>query len=118
MADDSFNGATLTLATVAVGPIRSINYSDVGAKANVTDSSDTENVYAVGIREVTVSVEVVGGVTVAPGDKGALAVAWGDIGSYTGGTIASAVVVSVSTSGSMNGEILTTVEFCPAAPIA
>ncbi len=116
--DDAFNGATLTFASVAVGPIRSISFSETGAKADVTDSDDSAKAYAVGIPDATVTVEVVGGVTVSVGDKGTLAVAWLDIGSATSGSIATAQVVSVATQGSMDGEITSTVEFCTAAPTA
>jgi len=118
MADDSFNASTLTFASVAVGPIRSINVSESGAKADCTDSSDSAKGYAVGIPDATVTVEVVGGVTVAVQDKGTLSVGWADIGTSTLGTITNAQVVSVSTQGSMDGEITSTVEFCTAAAVA
>lgn len=114
--NDGFNGATLTFATVAVGPLRSINTTDVGAKADTTGSDDSVKTYDVGIPDVSVTCEVMGTVTVAVGDIGALAVAWLDIDSGTDGTIASAQVVSVNTTGSMDGEITSTVEFTTAAP--
>jgi hypothetical protein len=118
MADDSFNGASLTFATVAVGPIRSISFSEVGAKADVTDSDDSAKAYDVGIPDATVTIEVVGGVSVSVGDTGTLTIAWGDIGTATSGTIAQAQVVSIATNGSMDSEITSTVEFCTAAPTA
>jgi hypothetical protein len=118
MADDSFNGASIKLATVDVGPLRSISFSEAGAKADVTDSDDTAKAYAVGIADATVTCEVVGGVSVSVGDTGDLDVTWGDIGASTSGSIASAQVVSIATNGSMDGEITSTVEFCTAAPTA
>ena len=118
MADDAFNGASLTFATVAVGPLRSISTTSVGAKADVTDSADSVKAYGIGIADLTVTMEVVGGVSVAVGDQGTLAVAWADIGSSTLGSIANAAIVSVATNGSMDGEITSTIEFTTAAPIA
>jgi hypothetical protein len=115
MADDSFNGATLTFATVAVGPMRSISVSDTAPKANCTSADDSAVHSKTGVPEMVVTVEVVGGVTLSPGDNGALAVAWSDIGTSTLGTLADAEVVSVSTNGSMDGEITSSVEFCKAA---
>ncbi len=116
MADDSFNGASITFASASIGPLRSISFSEAGAKADVTDSDDAAKAYAVGIPDATVTVEVVGGVTASVGDLGTLTVAWVDIGSSTSGTITDATIVSIATQGSMDGEITSTVEFCTAAP--
>ncbi|HUT92366.1 MAG TPA: hypothetical protein VMY37_22920 [Thermoguttaceae bacterium] len=118
MADDGFNGATVTFASAAIGKLRSINYSETAAKADVTSSVSTTKAYAAGIPDVTLSVEVVGSTTLGSGDKGALAVAWGDIGAGTDGTIAAAQVVTVTTQGAMDGEVTSTIEFCTAAPTA
>ena len=118
MADDAFNGATITLSSVAIGPLRSISVTSSAAKADVTYSTSTAKAYDPGIPDITVTCEVVGGVTVAVGDAGVLDVDWNDIGTATLGTIAAATCVSVATNGSMDGEITTTVEFCTAAPTA
>ena len=96
-------GASLTLITAAVA-------------ADVTDSDDTLKGFATGIPELSVTCEVVGGVTLSVGDLGAVAVAWGDIGASTDGTIAAAQVESVSTQGNMDGEVTSSVTFCNAAP--
>ncbi len=118
MADDSFNGASITLASVDIGPLRSISFSEAGAKADVTDSDDAAKAYSVGIPDATVTCEVVGGVAVSVGDEGDLDVTWGDIGGSTGGSIAACQCVSIATQGSMDGEITSTVEFCTGAPTA
>lgn len=121
MADDSFNGATATLATVAIGPIRSISVTTVGAKADTTasEAAVTAKSYAVSTKvDTTLTIEILGGVTVAVADTGDLDITWGDIGGSVLGSIANAQVVSVSTSGSMDGEITSSVEFTTAAPIA
>ncbi len=118
MADDAFNGAILQLATVDIGPLRSISVTETGAKADVTDSADSAKAYGVGIPDLTITCEVVGGVTVAVGDEGDLDVVWGDIGSSVLGEITLAQCVSVATQGSMDGEITSTVEFCTGAPVS
>lgn len=116
MADDGFNGATIKLDSVDIGPLRSIATNVVAPEAVTTASSDSDATSAGGVPKTTVSCEVVGGVSVAVNDTGALAIAWGDIGSSTLGTIATARVSSVSTQGNMDGEITSTVEFVFAAP--
>ena len=118
MADDAFNGATITLASVTIGPLRSISVTNSAAKADVTYSTSTAKAYDPGIPDMTVTCEIVGGAAVAVGDTGDLDIAWNDIGGSTLGSIASAACVSVATNGSMDGEITTTVEFCTAAPTA
>lgn len=110
MADDGFNGSTLTFAAAAVGPIRDIRYSEAGGKADVTGSADALKTYETGIPDVSVSVTVVGGVTVSKGDKGAVAVTFND---STSTPITNGMVDSVETSGSMDSEILSTVTFVP-----
>ena len=115
MADDSFNGATLTLATVAIGPLLSINVTDTAPKADCTSADDSARHFKGGVPELTVTCEVVGGVTAAVGDEGDLDVAWGDIGTSTLGSIAACEITSVSTSGSMDDKITSTVEFHTAA---
>ena len=116
MATDTFNGASLTFASATVGPLRSITSNEAGAKADTTGSADSVKTYGIGIPDASVTCEVLGGTTLSVGDEGALAVAWGDIGGSTDGTIAAATVVSVSTTGAMDGEITSTIEFCTSAP--
>jgi hypothetical protein len=116
MADDSFNGATLTFSTVAIGPLRSISVDDTAPEANTTGAGDAVATAKGGVPKLAITCEVVGGVTVSPGDIGDLDVAWVDIGSSTLGSIGDAEVGSVSTTGSMDGEITSTVTFFKTAP--
>ena len=116
MADDTFNGATCTFASVSVGSILSMNYAETAAKADTTGSGDSVKTFGAGIPEVSLSVEIVGGTDLAIGDTGALAVTWGDIGSSTDGSIAAAEVGGVSTTGAMDGTTTSTIEFHTAAP--
>ena len=116
MADDGFNGATVSFASAALGPLRSISTNSVGAEVLVTGSGDTEQAFAGGIPKKQTTVIIVGGTSVAAGDLGALAIAWTDIGTSTDGTETTAQVVSVDTSGSMDSEILSTIVFDKAAP--
>lgn len=110
MADDGFNGSTLTFAAASVGPLRDVRFSEAGGKADVTGSADSLKTYEGGIPDVSVSVTVVGGVTLSKGDKGAVAVTWND---GTSTPITNGMVDSVEMSGSMDSEILTTVTFVP-----
>jgi hypothetical protein len=118
MADDGFNGATLLLDSVALGPILSINASDSAPEVDTTGSADSAATSAGGVPKLTISVEILGGTTASPNDTGALAVAWLDIGTSTLGTETTARVSSVSTSGSKDQPTTTTIEFVKAAPTA
>lgn len=118
MADDGFNGATFTFASVAIGPLRSISTNSVGAEVPVTGSGDSEQAFAAGIPKKQTTVIIVGGTTLSAGDAGVSAVAWSDIGSSTDGSETTAQVVSVDTSGSMDSEILSTIVLNKAAPVA
>jgi len=106
-----FNGSTLTFDSASVGRLRSLDFSSSGAKVDVTDSADSEKKYEAGIPDLSLTAEVVGGTSLSIGDSGALVVAWTDTGSL--GSITSAVVTDISVSGSMDGEILSTVTFVP-----
>lgn len=116
MADDGFNGATLLNGTVSLGPLRSIQTNEVGAPVDVTGSGDAAKSFAVGIPELTTTFVIVGGTTLSVGDAVVLNVAWNDIGSATDGTHATGSVMSVAMAGSVDSEILTTLEVKNAAP--
>jgi len=115
MADDGFNGTTISFATVDQAPLRDISVSESGAEVDVTGSADTFKTYEAGIPDETVTFTHVGGSTIAIGDEGAVVVAWNDSG--TDGSLTNGVLVGKKTSGSMDGEILTalTVRPVPAA---
>jgi len=111
MADDGFNASTISFAGTPLTPLRDIRFSEAGGKADVTGCADSIKTYEGGIPDVSVSITIVGGTTIGKNDKGAIVTAWNDGG--TGGAIAAAIVDSVETSGSMDGEILSTITFVP-----
>ncbi len=116
MADDGFNGATLLNGTVSLGPLRSIQSNEVAAAVDVSGSGDSEKAFANGLPDKTTTFVIVGGTTLSIGDAVALNVAWNDIGTSTDGTIAAGSVFNVGMSGSVDSEILTTIEVKKAAP--
>ena len=117
MADDGFNGSTILFPTAAtvLGPLRSLEYSESGPKVNVTDSADGTTTYRTGVPDPQIVATFVGGLPAAGcdiGTQGFLAVAWND-GTADGEvtTPQKAIVVDRGTSGSMDGEITSTVTF-------
>ena len=118
MADDGFNGATLLNGTVSLGPLRSIQSNEVTAAVAVSGSGDAEKSFANGLPEKTTTFVIVGGTTLSVKDAVALNVAWNDIGSATDGTIAVGTVMSIGMAGSVDSEILTTIEVKKAAATA
>ena len=115
MADDGFNGTTISFATVNQAPLRDITSSDGAAEVDVTGCADTIKTYESGLPDETVTFTIVGGSTVGIGDEGAVVVAWNDSG--TDGSLTNGVCVGKETSGALDGEILTafTIRPVPAA---
>lgn len=112
MADDGFNGATISIASTGQTPLLDINYSESCAKVQVTGSADAEKRYVNGNVDKTVSFTVVGTTTANVGATGAISIVWGDAGSTTT-TITTGIVTSISTSGSEDSPITTTIEVVP-----
>ena len=121
MADDAFNGAVACFPSTTsgdiLGPLRSISFSESGARADMTGASDSDKTYKVGISDAELSVTVVGGLatTLSVGASGALAVTWGDAGSATVGTLAAAEIAGITTDGAMDGETTSTLTFVKSA---
>jgi len=113
MADDGFNGTTISFATPDQTPLRDISVSESAAEVNVTGGADSIMTYESGIPDETVTYTIVGTSTVAIGAEGATVVAWNDGGSD--GSLTNAVVVGKEVSGSMDGEILTAITVRPTA---
>ena len=113
MADDGFNGSTITFAGATLGPLRSLEFSESGPKVNVTGSADSNTTYRAGIADPQLVATFVGGLPTTGldiGDLAALTIAWND-GTADGTLAANAIVVDRGTSGSMDGEITSTVTF-------
>ena len=112
MADDGFNGSPISIGAADQTPLRDISFDQSCAEVDVTGAADSEKTYEAGIPDKTVTYTVVGTTTLAIGDEGAVAVSWNDGGSDS---LTNGVVVGVSPSGSMDGEILTNITVRPTA---
>lgn len=112
MADVGFNGTTVSFASAPIVPLVSIEYSKAG-DVPVPGAGDTVVYHEAGIPNETTTVEVEGGTTIAKGDTGALVVAWKDGGSK--GSIASAIVLSSRSNGSVDNPVSSTIVFGNAA---
>lgn len=106
MADKGFNGTTITFPTAAIAELRSVSYSVGGATVDVGASDDTAALFVNGRDDVEVTVEIVGGTTLSRGDTGAVTISWFD---GTSDTLTNAVITQVTVSGSMDGDITTSV---------
>jgi len=115
MADKAFNGSVAKFPTAndTLGPLRSINFRESGARADLTGSSDAHKKFKVGIPGPEVTVGIVGGLPAncAVGSEGDLSIAWADGG--TVGTITKVQVAENNTSGNMDGEITSQLTFIP-----
>jgi hypothetical protein len=115
MADKGFNKSTVQFGAESLGPLRSINFEETCPQADVTGAGDASGTIVAGIPVPGVTVTIVGKLpaTVLGAAKAALTVAWNDGGNV--GSLGNVQVVRRSTSGQMNGEILSTVVFAPSA---
>ncbi len=105
MANAGFNGSTVTFPSTAatVTSLRGISFDESAPEVSITSSTDTQGVVVAGVPMSSVTVDLVGGTTISVGDTGALGITWFD--ATTGGTLAGVVVIDRSISGSMDGEI-------------
>jgi len=106
MADDGFNGSTITFATGAETPLLDINYTEAAAEVDVTGAGDSSHTYEAGIPDVTATFTIVGGNALSVGDEGAVAVAWND-GSAE--SLTNGVITNIVTSGSLDDKITSAV---------
>jgi len=110
MANDGFNGSTVSFAGATLGDLRGARYRTSGVDVDVTNAAGTSKLFVAGIPDQEVSVDIVGTPSVAHGATGALTVNWFD---GSNDTVAAAYVTSFETSGSMDGEITSTITFKP-----
>ena len=115
MADDGFNGTTLTVVGTSATGIRDISISKSGAKVQLSGAEANQKEYGTGVPDVEVSITVVGVLAVDVGDVGATTITWNDGSSDS---LTNSIVVSVDTSGSEDSEITTTVTVAPAPAAA
>jgi len=121
--NDGFNGSTLSFSPIAgdaavFGGLRSLEFSESAPKVNVTGSADTETTYRTGVPDPQLVATFVGGLPATQctiGMQGALVTTWED--GTLNPPIANAIVVDRGTSGSMDGEITSTVTFAPSVGV-
>ncbi len=111
MANKGFNGSAVTFPSTAatVGQLRGISFDESAPEVNVTSSTASQGVVHAGVPMSTVSIDLVGGTTISSGDTGDLDVSWFD--GTSAGSLPGVVVLDRSVSGSMDGEITSTVKF-------
>jgi hypothetical protein len=118
MADDGFNGSTLTFGS-AVADLLSISVNEDGGNVDTTASDHAIATSTDAVPDYEITCEVLGGTSIAVGDAAsALSIAWND--SSTDGAQAGTWRVSRrETRGSFNDKIVSSISFKPAtAPAA
>lgn len=110
MANDAFNGTTITFGGTAIDKVRSIDFTDEANEVDTTSLDDSTHAFVAGIKSLECNVEVLGNPALSEGDTGAIVLTWfnGDSDS-----IGSGICTSVSKSGTLDGEIATTYAFKP-----
>ena len=103
MADDGFNGSTISFYSGNQIPLIDLDYSEGGAEVDVTGCADARKTYEAGIPDETVTYTIVGTSSNTVGDEGAIAIVWND--GATDNTGANAVITNVTTSGGIDGPI-------------
>ena len=111
MANDGFNGSVVTFpsTTATVTSLRGISFDESAPGVTITSSTASQGVGVAGSPMSTVTIDLVGGTTISAGDTGDLDITWFDSG--TGGSLSAVVVIDRSISGSMDGEITSSVKF-------
>jgi len=102
MADDGFNGSSISVVGGAVTPLIDAEYTSSGAKVRVSGAADSTHIYEAGLPDNAITLTCGGVTSIAVGDKGATTITWND-GETS--TLTNSVVVEVSSSGSIDGAI-------------
>lgn len=110
MANDGFNGSTLTFGS-SISDILSIGYTSNGSSIQLTGSDAAKKFFATGIPDDGITVTVAGVTSIGAGDDDATTtIAWYD---GTTNTLGSHVCISVEISGSEDSPVTSTVELVP-----
>jgi hypothetical protein len=115
MANDGFNGTTLTFGA-AVSKLRSLTFANDGQPIDTSSMDNTDhNQYITGFPDPEISVEVVGISSIDIGDTGTMQIAWFD-GSTEGSTNTNDTYICTNreSSGDINGELSTSLTLKPA----
>jgi len=110
MANEGFNGTTISIGGTAQTPITNITHDDSAAEIDVTGGSDAMHSYEAGLPNPTTTFETVGISGNAVGDTGSLSIAWFD---GTTDAISAVVVTKVSKSGGLDGALGSSVTVRP-----
>ncbi len=111
MADDGFNGSTISFAAAPQTPLMSISTTNAVAEVPVAGGGDSAHTYEGGIPTKSTTWEVVGDTTLSKGDEGAVVVAWNDGGAH--GSITTAVITNVTKSGSLDSPTSSSITAIP-----
>ena len=116
MADDGFNTSAVKWPTTGdtIGNLLSIDFTDTAAAIDLTSSASSSHVYTTGISDPEVSIELIGipaNTHQEVGVSGVLTLNWASAGGVATTTIDTAVITDVSTSGSLDDRLTTTITF-------
>ena len=114
MADDGFNGSTISFGGADQTPLLSISVEDSVAEVPVSGAADSAHTYEGGISNPSTTWEVAGDTTLSKGDAGAIVVAWNDVDAGAHGSITSAIITSISKTGSLDSPISSSITARPA----
>jgi hypothetical protein len=110
MANNGFNGSSVTIASAGQADLLSIDYTKEGAKVQVTGSDATTKLFVAGIPEEGVTFTVAGGTSLDVGDTGAVAISFFD---GTSVSLTNSIVVSIGISGSEDSPITSSITLAP-----
>lgn len=104
----AFNGTSVTF-TPAIGEIRSVTFDEVPREIEVSNSSDTNAIFEMGLVDTTATVEINGTTTAVAGTtNAAFSVSWND---GTTSSMTLGIVGSINITGSLDQPITSTVTF-------
>lgn len=116
MANDAANSITIQLGsttTATLAKIRDVSFDETSNEIDLTTVDSSQHVFASGIPNVEVTVEVLGIYTTkGRGDTTKLVINYNDSGSATD-SIATALITGRSVTGSLDGEYATSLTFVP-----
>ena len=120
MANEGFNGSTITVTGIVTAPLLSISHDDSAAEIDVTGAGDALHTYVAGLANPSITFEVVGVTDATIGDEGPMVITWFTSTGPTNGIIdlSAVVVTAVSVNGSVDGPITSSITVRPSSAIA
>ena len=110
MANDGFNGTTISFGGSGQTPLLDVDHSEGAAKIQLSGSTSAMHEYIAGLPDHAVTFNAVGFADVSTGDTGAVVINWfsGDTETFT-----KMVVLDVNKSGSLDDKIGTAITLAP-----